>query len=40
LRDFINIFLGEDNIKNKDGLDTKIIDGDTVMLVPAIAGGV
>jgi adenylyltransferase/sulfurtransferase len=40
LRDFINIFLGEDNIKNKDGLDTKLKDGDTVMLVPAIAGGV
>jgi adenylyltransferase/sulfurtransferase len=39
LRDFINIFLGEENIKNKNGLDTKITDGDTIMLVPAIAGG-
>jgi MoaD family protein len=39
LRDFINVFLGEENIKNLNGLDTKIKDGDTVMLVPAIAGG-
>jgi len=39
LRDFINVFLGEDNIKNKNGLGTEIKDGDTVMLVPAIAGG-
>jgi adenylyltransferase/sulfurtransferase len=39
LRDFINVYLGEENIKNKEGLDTKIIDGDTIMLVPAIAGG-
>ena len=39
LRSFINVFLGETNIKNLDGLDTKIADGDTIMLVPAIAGG-
>ena len=39
LRDFINVFLGQENIKNKDGLDTKVKDGDLVMLVPAIAGG-
>ncbi|MDR2247818.1 MAG: MoaD/ThiS family protein [Treponema sp.] len=39
LRSFINIFLGETNIKNLDGLDTKVADGDTIMLVPAIAGG-
>jgi MoaD family protein len=39
LRDFINVFLGEENIKNRDGLDTKVNNGDTIMLVPAIAGG-
>ncbi|MDR2740831.1 MAG: MoaD/ThiS family protein [Treponema sp.] len=39
LRSFINIFLGETNIKNLEGLDTKVADGDTIMLVPAIAGG-
>jgi adenylyltransferase/sulfurtransferase len=39
LRSFINVFLGETNIKNLDGLDTKATPGDTIMLVPAIAGG-
>jgi adenylyltransferase/sulfurtransferase len=39
LRSFINVFLGETNIKNLDGLDTKVAQGDTIMLVPAIAGG-
>jgi molybdopterin converting factor small subunit len=39
LRSFINVFVGETNIKATGGLDTAIHDGDTVMLVPAIAGG-
>lgn len=39
LRSFINVFLGEDNIKKLDGFDTEVKDGDTIMLVPAIAGG-
>jgi len=39
LRSFINIFVGEDNIKNLDGLDTKLAPGTEIMLVPAIAGG-
>jgi adenylyltransferase/sulfurtransferase len=39
LRSFINIYLGETNIKNLDGLATPLKDGDTLMLVPAIAGG-
>ncbi|MDR0220101.1 MAG: molybdopterin-synthase adenylyltransferase MoeB [Lachnospiraceae bacterium] len=39
LRDFINVFLGEENVKNKGGLETTLNDGDVIMLVPAIAGG-
>jgi adenylyltransferase/sulfurtransferase len=39
LRSFINIFVGESNIKKLEGLDTKLSDGETVILVPAIAGG-
>ncbi|MDR1411190.1 MAG: MoaD/ThiS family protein [Spirochaetaceae bacterium] len=39
LRSFVNVFLGDTNIKNIGGLDTKVADGDTIMLVPAIAGG-
>jgi molybdopterin converting factor small subunit len=40
LRAFLNVFVGEVNIKGTGGLDTKVKDGDTLMLVPAIAGGV
>jgi adenylyltransferase/sulfurtransferase len=39
LRSFINIYLGDTNIKNLQGLGTPVKDGDTLMLVPAIAGG-
>jgi adenylyltransferase/sulfurtransferase len=39
LRSFINIFLGETNIRKLSGLETPIKDGDVIMLVPAIAGG-
>jgi adenylyltransferase/sulfurtransferase len=39
LRSFINVFVGESNIKKLQGLDTTINSGETIMLVPAIAGG-
>ncbi|MDR2419099.1 MAG: MoaD/ThiS family protein [Treponema sp.] len=39
LRSFINVFVGETNIKKLEGLDTKLSDGETITLVPAIAGG-
>jgi molybdopterin converting factor small subunit len=39
LRSFINVFVGETNIKKLQGLDTALDDGAVIMLVPAIAGG-
>lgn len=39
LRSYVNLFVGETNIRNLQGFDTPVKDGDTVMLVPAIAGG-
>jgi adenylyltransferase/sulfurtransferase len=39
LRSFINVFVGDANIKKLKGLDTPVPDGGTIMLVPAIAGG-
>ncbi|MDR1885427.1 MAG: MoaD/ThiS family protein [Synergistaceae bacterium] len=39
LRSFINVYLGETNIKNLEGAGTPVKDGDILMLVPAIAGG-
>ena len=39
LRRFINIFVNEDNIKDRDDLATPIQPGDTISILPSIAGG-
>lgn len=39
LKRFINVFVGEENIKGLDGLNTVLKDGDSISLIPAIAGG-
>jgi molybdopterin converting factor small subunit len=39
LRPFVNLFVGEHNIKDLQGLNTPIKDGDKLMLIPSIAGG-
>jgi molybdopterin converting factor small subunit len=39
LRPFVNLFLGEVNIKDLDGLDTPLRPDEVIRLVPAIAGG-
>lgn len=39
LRPFVNLFVGEHNIKDLQGLNTPIKDGDRLMLIPSIAGG-
>ena len=39
LRRFVNVFLGEEDIRFLDGLGTPVADGATVSIVPAVAGG-
>ena len=39
LRPFVNLFLGEDNIKDLKGLDTPLGLDDILRLVPSVAGG-
>lgn len=39
LRPFVNLFVGEKNIRDLQGVNTPINEGDRVMLVPSIAGG-
>jgi molybdopterin synthase sulfur carrier subunit len=39
LRKFVNVFVGEEDIRFLDGPATVLKDGDTVDIVPAIAGG-
>ncbi len=40
VRSFIKVFVGDDDIKALDGLETELNDSDIVSIVPAIAGGV
>jgi len=39
LRPFVNLFVGENNIKDLQGVDTQIKEGERIMLIPSIAGG-
>jgi molybdopterin synthase sulfur carrier subunit len=36
---FINVFLNEDNIRDKKELETEVRNGDTISILPSIAGG-
>ena len=40
LRKYVNIFVNENDIRNKTGLATTLKDGDRVRIVPSVAGGV
>jgi sulfur-carrier protein adenylyltransferase/sulfurtransferase len=39
LRSYVNVFVNEDDIRQLDGVATRIQSGDTLMIVPSIAGG-
>lgn len=39
LRPYVNIFVGERNIRRLEGLDTPLHEGDVVAIIPAVAGG-
>jgi molybdopterin synthase sulfur carrier subunit len=39
LRRFVNVYLGGEDIRFLDGLDTPVADGDEVTILPAVAGG-
>jgi molybdopterin synthase sulfur carrier subunit len=40
LRRFVNLYLNDEDIRFLKGIDTELKDGDTLSIVPAIAGGV
>lgn len=39
LRRFVNVFVADDDVRFMDGLDTAVPDGETVSIIPAVAGG-
>src|SRR5229473_2084377 len=39
LRNFVNVYLNDEDIRHRNGPDTPVKDGDTILIVPSIAGG-
>jgi molybdopterin synthase sulfur carrier subunit len=39
LHKFVNVYKDDDDIRYLDGLDTKLVDGDVLTVLPAVAGG-
>lgn len=39
LRRFVNVYLNDEDVRFLDGIGTKLADGDTVTVLPAVAGG-
>lgn len=39
LRRFVNVFLADDDVRYLDGLGTPVPDGETISIIPAVAGG-
>ncbi|MFF2654027.1 MoaD/ThiS family protein [Streptomyces sp. NPDC058045] len=39
LRRFVNVYLNDEDVRFLDGIDTKVTDGDSITILPAVAGG-
>ena len=39
IRGFINIYLNDNNIRYVDGMESTVKDGDSIQIVPSVAGG-
>ncbi len=40
LRSFVNVYIGDRNIRSLAGLKSVVGDGDIISIIPAVAGGV
>lgn len=39
LRNFVNVYLNKEDVRHMDGQATAVQAGDTLMIIPSIAGG-
>jgi molybdopterin converting factor small subunit len=39
LRRFVNVFVADEDVRFLQGLDTTVTEGQTVSIIPAVAGG-
>ncbi|MEX0767080.1 MAG: ubiquitin-like small modifier protein 1 [Microthrixaceae bacterium] len=39
LRRFVNVFVADDDVRYLDGVNTPVPEGETIAIIPAVAGG-
>lgn len=39
VRNFVNVFVNDENIRDRENQDTDLREGDELVIVPAVAGG-
>jgi molybdopterin synthase sulfur carrier subunit len=39
LHRFVNVYLNDDDVRYLERLETKVVDGDVISILPAVAGG-
>jgi MoaD family protein len=39
VRRHVNVFVNTSHVRDRDGLDTALVPGDEVMILPAVSGG-
>ena len=39
LNRYVNVYLNDEDVRVLDGLDTAVTEGDTIVILPAMAGG-
>lgn len=39
LRRFVNVFVADDDVRFREGLETPVAEKDTLSIIPAVAGG-
>ena len=39
LNRYVNVYLNDEDVRVLDGLDTGVAEGDTIVILPAMAGG-
>ncbi|MCA1564435.1 MAG: molybdopterin-synthase adenylyltransferase MoeB [Acidobacteria bacterium] len=39
LRNFVNVYVNDEDVRHAQGMETPVKDGDSILIIPAIAGG-
>jgi molybdopterin synthase sulfur carrier subunit len=39
LNRYVNVYLNDEDVRVLDGLETRVTEGDTIVILPAMAGG-